>query len=119
MRRIYLVVGWGIVILGVVHMLATRKYFAELNGAALWFFSGGLLIALIGALNLLNSAYGRIAPGLRIVCVGSNVIVTVFGAVAGFVNRATIPELALVLGLFGGATVVSLTRGALAERACA
>lgn len=116
MKRLYLVLGTGIVILGVVHMLATTRFFAELSGAALWFFSGGMMMVLIGALNLLNRAYGRIAPALRLVCIGATVIATVFGAVVGIVSQASTAEFALVLGLFGGAAAVSLSRASLAGR---
>ena len=117
MRRLYLSLGWGIVLLGLVHMVATGRYFSELTGASLWFFSGGMMIALVGALNLLHSAYGRIALALRVVCIGTNAVATVFGAVSGTVNQASVPEFVLVLGLFGGATVLSVRPGSLAERA--
>ena len=109
MRRIYLFLGWGIVVLGVVHMSATWRFFTEISGAALWFFSGGMMMVLIGALNLLNRAYGREAPGLRTVCIAATMIATLFGAVAGTVNGASIPEFVLVLGLFGGASILSIT----------
>jgi hypothetical protein len=62
MKRLYALIGWAIVALGTMHMLATFRFFHTLNGAALWFFTGGLAIALTGALNLLQSAYGRAAP---------------------------------------------------------
>lgn len=116
MKRIYLFLGWGIVILGAIHMLATMRFFKSVTGAALWFFSGGMAMSLTGALNLLNRSYGQIAPGLRKVCIGANIIMTAFGILAGAVNRASIAEFVLVLGLCGGATALSLTRGALIVR---
>ena len=117
MRFLYAFVSWGIVALGTVHMLATLYLFKTLTGAALWFFSGGIAIALTGALNLLHRAYGLSAPGLRVVCVGTNVIMLAFGIVSGIASGAGIAEFALVLGLVGGAAVLSLSRSALARPA--
>lgn len=114
MQRLYAVAGWGIVALGAVHMSATP--FDALTTSALWFFSGGLALALAGALNLLHRAYGRSAPGLRWVCIGTNVVTTLFSVVLGIVDRAWPAHFVLVLGLLGGATVLSLTRAALIER---
>jgi hypothetical protein len=42
-------------------MLATLHFFKTLASAALWFFSGGIAMALTGALNLLNRALGQAA----------------------------------------------------------
>ena len=113
MRFLYAFVSWGIVALGAVHMLATLRLFDALTNAALWFFSGGIAMALTGALNLLHRAYGQIAPGLRKVCIGANLLMLAFGTVSGLVGRASMAQLALVLGLIGGATALSLSRGAL------
>lgn len=113
MRFLYAFVSWGIVALSVVHMLATLHFFNTLTSAALWFFSGGIALALTGALNLLHRAYGRVAPGLRKVCIGTNMIMMAFGIVSGVVTGASVAELALVLGLMGGATALSLSQGSL------
>ncbi len=113
MKRVYLFIGWGIVILGLVHMLATLRFFASLTGAALWFFSGGIAMSLTGALNLLNHRYGLLAPGLRRVCIGTNIVITAFGIVAGMVNKASLGEFAIVLGLCVSATAISMSRRAL------
>lgn len=40
---------------------------------------------------------------------------TIFGVVSGIVTHASIAEFTLVLGLIGGATVLSLSRRALLE----
>jgi len=114
MQRLYAVAGWGIVALGALHMSATR--FDALTTSALWFFSGGIALALTGALNLLNRTYGRVAPGLRWVCIGTNVVTTLFSVVLGIVDGAWPAHFVLVLGLLGGATVLSLTPTALLER---
>ncbi len=75
-------------------MLATLHLFKTLTSAALWFFSGSIAMALTGALNLLHRAYGLNAPGLRVVCVGTNIIMLAFGIVSGVVSRANISTFA-------------------------
>jgi hypothetical protein len=117
MKQLYAVLSWGIVVLGSVHMLATFRVFHALTGSAIWFFSGGITLALTGALNLLHRRYGHLAPGLRRVCIGTNLIMTIFGVVSGIVMHATIAGFALVLGLIGGAGALSLTRRALVQPA--
>ena len=62
MRRIYGILPWGMIALGILHMAATWRYSA-LTASALWFFSAGIATVLAGSLNLLNHAYGAIAPG--------------------------------------------------------
>jgi hypothetical protein len=113
MKYLYAILSWGIVALGVLHMLATFRLFHALNGAALWFFSGGIALVLTGTLNLLHRVYGRIAPGLRRVCIGTNILMTIFGVLSGVVSHASMAGFTLVLGLIGGATVLSLSRRAL------
>jgi len=117
MRFLYAFVSWGLVALGAVHMLATLLLFKTLTSDALWFFSGGIAIALTGTINLLHRAYGLSAPGLRVVCVGTNIIMLAFGIVMGVVGHANIAQFTLVLSLVGGAAVLSLSRSALTRPA--
>lgn len=112
MRRAYLVLGWGIIILGVVHMIAATQIFAGLSARALWFVGAGIAIVLLGALNLLNHMYGADAPGLRRVSAAANVLMTVFGITGGLVSKGDLPQFVVVLGLVGGATILSLLSGA-------
>ena len=108
MHRAYLVVSVGIIVLGLVHIAATPRFFPALTSTAVWFASGGLAIILTGALNLLRRAYGEIASGLRVVCVAANVVMTTFALLAGYAGRASALEFVFVLGLMGGATLFSL-----------
>ena len=117
MKYVYAILSWGIVALGTVHMLATFRIFHTLSNAAIWFFSGGIALVLTGSINLLHRNYGRIAPGLRAVCIGTNILMTIFGVVSGIVTHAGIAGFTLVLGLLGGATILSLSRGALVQPA--
>ena len=116
MSRLYQMLGSGLVLLGAVHMATTFRAFHMLSGAAVWFFGAGIAMALTGALNLLNAAYGQQAPGVRWTCRATNVAMTVFGVLAGVTTRATVGHFVIVLGLAGGATVLSLWPRALGPR---
>jgi hypothetical protein len=109
MRHVYAILGWGIVALGVLHMSATFRLDA-LTSSAVWFFSGGISLVLTGALNLLNRAYGATAPGLRRFCIATNIGMTIFSSVGGWVTQASVGELIVVVGCFVAATILSATR---------
>jgi hypothetical protein len=112
MHRLYGGVGMGIIALGILHVAAATRIYPSLTQAALWFASGGLLMALTGAVNLLNRRYGSTAPGLRRVCVATNLAMTAFALCTGLVGGAATTELIVVVGLFAGASVMaSLSRG--------
>jgi hypothetical protein len=108
MRLAYLILAFLIVLLGLIHFAATFFIFDALSARALWFASGGIAIVLTGLLNLLNRAYGVIAPGLRWTTAGANVVMTVFAAVAGIAGAASDAQLALIVGLLAAATLISL-----------
>jgi len=108
MRKVYGVLGWGIIVLGMVHMASTPR---ALTASAMWFFSGGIAMVLTGALNLLSRTYGGTAPGLRWFCVSTNAAMTAFALIAGAVGRASVGELIAIAGWMGATTVISFTRG--------
>jgi len=109
-RRVYVAIGWGIILLGAVHMFATTRLFSGVSERAIWFLSGGIAMALAGALNLLNEAYGSIAPGVKRVAIVANIVMTLLGLVAGMVTGASAAELVIVVGLMGSATALSLLK---------
>ncbi len=109
MRKMYGVLGWGIIALGMLHMASTPR---ALTASAVWFFSGGIAMVLTGALNLLSRTYGGAAPGLRWFCVATNAAMTAFALVAGSVGRASVGELVAIVGWMGATTVISFTRSA-------
>jgi beta-lactamase regulating signal transducer with metallopeptidase domain len=111
-NRLYAFVGWAIVALGGLHMLTTIRLTASTPAFRVWFFGAGLAMALAGALNLLNRAYGRSATGLRIVCRAANILLTLFAAVAGAVTGAGMAEYVLIVGLVGSALILSFIRSA-------
>jgi hypothetical protein len=112
-NHLYAFFGWAIVALGGLHMFATTRLFASTPAFRVWFFGSGLAMALGGALNLLNRAYGRSAPGLRVVCWIANIFLTLLGAVAGAVTGASGAEYIIIMGLLGGAFILSFNRSAL------
>ena len=107
MRTVYGVLGWGIIALGILHMVSTPR---TLTAAAMWFFSGGIAMVLTGALNLLSRTYGGTAPGLRWFCVATNAAMTVFTLITGSVSRASVGALVTLAGWMVATTVFSLTR---------
>ena len=107
MRRAYGILPWGIIALGVLHMAAAWRRFDALTPTAFWFFTGGLPLVFTGSVNLLNRAYGAVAPGLRWFCRAMNVGMLGFTLAGGLVTRASGSELAIVCGLMGTITILS------------
>jgi hypothetical protein len=116
LNRLYAVIGWTLVALGGLHMLATFRLSASTPVFRLWFFGSGMAMALVGALNVLHRAYGHSAAGLRIVCWTANVFLTLFAVVAGTLTRASMTEYILIVSLVGGALVLSFVRSAHSAR---
>ena len=114
LNRIYAFLGWAIIALGSLHMLTTFRLSSS-PASRVWFFGSGIALVLLGALNLLHRTYGQSAPGLRTVCRSANIFLTLFAAVAGTVTRASIPEFVIILGLIGGATILSFLGSVHAE----
>jgi len=112
-NRLYAFAGWAIVVLGGLHMLTTLRLSASTPAFRVWFFGSGLAMALGGALNLLHRTYGRSAPGLRVVCWIANILLTLLGAVAGALTRASVAEYVVIMSLLGGAFILSLNRSSL------
>ena len=108
MRRLYLVLAVLIIVLGLVHLLATLLLFDAFSSRALWFASAGLAIVLTGILNLLNRAYGAAAKGVRWAAVGANLAMTLFAALAGFAGAASGIQLILIVGLLAATALISL-----------
>jgi len=77
-----------------------------------WFFGTGIAIALTGVINLLNRRYGLAAFGLRVVCIGTNVLMICLAAVAGRVTGASAVEQVAVLTVLTSALLLSALRSA-------
>jgi hypothetical protein len=112
MRPLYRLLSAGQVALGVVHISATAALFDHLSTRALWFASGGLAIALTGALNLLRYMYGSIAPGVRWVALSANGALAVLTILSGITMSATVAQWAIVTLFSGVPGVLSLVPSA-------
>ena len=108
MRRVYQGFGWGLVLLGALHMLTTFRAFDALTSAAVWFFGAGIAMSLVGALNLLNATYGHAARGLRFTAIVTNLAMIIYASLAGLASRASLVELVVIVGLVASTTALSL-----------
>jgi hypothetical protein len=54
------------------------------------------LLVLAGTLNLLNRTYGHSAPGVGSTTIGTNIVMSVFAAIAG-IATASVPQRAFVV----------------------
>jgi hypothetical protein len=109
--RVHLAIAWSLVVLGIVHVAATWFFFPRISGAALWFASGGIAMALGGAMNVLQRLYGGLAPGMWPACLAANLALT--GLAATFVVLAGArvvrePQFLLLLGLLLATTALSI-----------
>jgi hypothetical protein len=68
----------GVITLGVMQCLSTPYFFRRIEEPAAWFFAGGMLLMLVGALGLLRLKYGVTAPGVRHVALGANLLLAIF-----------------------------------------
>ena len=112
MRAFYRLLSAGQVVLGLVHISATYALFDTLSTRALWFASGGCMIALTGALNLLRQKYGNTAPGVRWVAVTANGAMAVFTILYGIAMKASPADWAFVVVLGGAPAILSLVPSA-------
>jgi hypothetical protein len=117
MKRAYGLLPWGIIVLGVLHMAATWRFYDHLTPAALWFFNGGIVLIFTGALNLINRRHSAEVPALRWFCRGVNVVTMCFATISGLVGGASVIELIVVIGMMGTVTVLSFMRTASATLA--
>ena len=110
LNYLYAFIGWAIVALGGLHMVATLQLSSSTPAFRVWFFGSGLAMALVGALNLLHRAYGQSAAGLRMVCWAANILITSFALAAGAFTGASVVAYILIVSLVGGALILSFVR---------
>ncbi|HEY9403336.1 MAG TPA: hypothetical protein VIQ24_11775 [Pyrinomonadaceae bacterium] len=70
--------GVVVISLGLLQCLSTSYFFHRIEEPAAWFFAGGMLLMLVGALTLLRIRYGLIAPGVKHVSIAANLMVSLF-----------------------------------------
>ena len=109
---LYRFLSAGEVALGIVHVSATATLYDGLTTRALWFASGGVMIALTGAMNLLRQAYGQSAPGVRRVAIAANIVLVIFTALNGIASHASAGAWAMVAVLGGAPAMLCLVPSA-------
>lgn len=72
------VLAYVLIVLGAMQCAATFYFFRRVEEPAYWFFAGGMLSALVGALALLRVKYGAVAAGVRRVSLAASVLLGVF-----------------------------------------
>ena len=85
MDRLRRGIGWALVALGAVHVVATPVFMPGWNESAVWFASAGGALMLVGALNLLGPGSG-VPPAL---CTAANLGTLLFALAL----LATAPEI--------------------------
>jgi hypothetical protein len=80
----------------------------------IWIFGTGLALLFTAMLNLLRLRNGYGVHGLKLYCIGANVMMLVFGialmASLGWPRTKANPQVLLVLGLLGAETTLSLAK---------
>jgi len=61
--------------LGMLQCAATFLLFSRLEEPALWFLAGGILLSLVGALNILRLRFGAVVPAIGWLAVCASVAV--------------------------------------------
>ena len=114
MKRLYLVLALALLALGAVHTLVALRRLWPLSAPGVWFLTGGTVMLLTAALNLLNRSYGRTAaPGFRPTTVGANLVMLFSSILGGLATHATPLQFVLVLSVTGGLSLLSFFRRAL------
>jgi hypothetical protein len=70
--------GAVVISLGLLQCLSAPFFFRRIEEPAAWFFAGGMLLMLVGALTLLRIRYSLIAPGVKHVSIAANLMVGLF-----------------------------------------
>src|SRR5258708_30089858 len=102
--------GGASVRLGVLHTSSTFSLYNAFTLQAYWFMSAGILMILVGALNLLKRKYGGAARGLRLVCIGANIMILAYSIAGGVLARADLVAWIIVLGIVVPLTALSFSR---------
>ncbi len=111
MKTFDTVVAWLVLVLGAIHCAFTRKAYPQLNLAALWFVSAGMLMILLAAVNLLRIRYAAVAPGLRVLCIAADFVVFLWALGFAFVMPvAKEPQVIVSIVLLALLTVLAIVR---------
>ena len=97
---------------GLAHVALTMVAYPRITIQAPWFAGTGVCVIVAGALNLCvnTGVEGRAARSLVLVCVSTNVVLSLLAAAFGVLTRAREPQGLILLLLFAAATVYAVGR---------
>ncbi len=99
MKIVDRVAAWLILLLGGIHSAFTLKAYPAFTLSAMWFLGTGLLLILVGAVNLLRIRSVGVR-GLGAVCLATNVVMLAFtGAIASRLSLKENPQAAITVVL--------------------
>ena len=107
MRTLYLMVSLLLAGTGLLHMAATFRYHRQFSAGALWFFGAGLLLVLIGALNLFCRRHAAALPALRSFTFWCNALMCAYTFCSGLATKASVPQMLVLVGAALLASVLS------------
>jgi hypothetical protein len=88
MRTADLIIAWIIVLLGLIYVSAIKHQFTS---EVMWYLGSGLLIILVGLLNLIRIRYSYAAPGLRWLLIIINLAFACFAFFLGRASNLSVP----------------------------
>ncbi|HEX6037756.1 hypothetical protein [Longimicrobium sp.] len=96
--------AWALVGLGGVHTLLTVPFYGQLTPEAVWFAGTGLMMVLLGLLNLIGRRTAD--PGARRLCQAADMLGLLFGMLS--VLAVPEPQAFVGLGLLFGLAIGAL-----------
>jgi hypothetical protein len=88
MRTADLIIAWIMVLLGLIYISAIKH---EFTPEVMWYLGSGLLIILVGLLNLIRIRHSHAAPGLRWFLVITNLTFACFAFFLGKAQNLSVP----------------------------
>ena len=111
MRIVDIVAAWLVLILAVIHCALAPKVYPQFGMVVIWFLGAGLFMMLVAAINLLRIGYAGVAPGIRVVCIVTNLVLLAFVvALASIVALKQNPQVIISLVLAVLLTIFSIVR---------
>ncbi len=105
------VVAWLVLVLGCIHCAFTHAAYPKFSLGLLWFVSAGMLMILLAAVNLLRIRYAAVAPGLRVICIISNLVLLAWAVSFAFALPVTKePQVIVSIVLIALLAIFSIVR---------
>ena len=105
------VLAWLLIAFGALHLAMTHRVHPDIDINAVWFVAGGLMIMLVGVLNLLRGTYSSVAKGVRLVSLLANLaLLSLTLWIASLLPLRANPQVVVALVLAGLLTAFSILR---------